>query len=154
MGFGVCTRCCRRAQASKLSCGALPSNGVVRGPRSGRGRDPLAVYTLSYAKANGCPVALAADNLACQDCVVGSSLDTSTWHCNSRVTSRGVAIGAEQLARVAWTVTATDQAGGQATADCAVCVEQARRGERGREAYRGRCPDPFTPTTPCQAGSL
>ena len=74
-------------------------------------------------------------------------LARSSGHCDSRITSKGVAVGAKQLARVAWTVTVTDQAGGEAMADCAVCVDQVG-------ASVGHCPNPFTPATPCKAGSL
>ena len=137
----------RRAQKAKISCGALPSNGVLQGSALSHSADPLAVFTPSYAKANGCPVTLFTDNLSCKNCLLGSSLDASHGHCDSQITSKGVAIGAKQLARVAWTVTATDQAGGEATADCAVCVDQA-----GTSV--GHCPNPFTPATPCKAGSL
>lgn len=144
---------CRGAQASRISCGALPPDGVLEAPLVTADRAAaLATFAPAYTKGNGCPTTLIADNLACRDCMLGSSiLQEGSWdRCDSATRSTGVNIFAKQLGRVAWTVTAEDQAGHEATADCAVCVDQ---GERDASTL-GQCPKPFTAATACTFGML
>lgn len=67
--------------------------------------------------------------------------------CASEATAVGVVVRAAQLGRVSWVTRALDQGGRQAAANCSVCVDHGAAGV-------ARCPRPFTPATPCNAGSL
>ena len=71
-------------------------------------------------------------------------------NCDSSISSKGVSILPKQIGRVAWTVTAEDQAGREATTDCAICADH------GEKAFTtlGHCPNPFTTATACDFGNL
>lgn len=140
-------------QASRISCGALPADGVVETPLLTKDKTtPVATYSPVYTKANGCPTTLITDNLSCHDCLLGSTKQKNgiLFPCDSSITSSGVNIFPEQLGRVAWTVTVEDQAGREATTDCAICADH---GDKFFTTL-GHCPKPFTTTTSCTFGNL
>ena len=113
----------------------------------------MATYIPAYTKTNGCPTTLTAKGLSCRNCLLGSSKEQqgSLDHCDSTITSKGVNIFPEQLGRVAWTVTAEDQAGHQAVTDCALCADH---GDLQLFSTLGHCPKPFTAATSCDIGNL
>lgn len=140
-------------QATKISCGSMPANGIVETPLLTKNKaTPVATYSPAYTKANGCPTTLITDNLSCRNCLVGSNKEQQgSWdQCDSSITSKGVNIFPEQIGRVAWTVTVEDQADHEATADCAICADH------GDKTFTtlGHCPKPFTTATPCDFGNL
>ena len=140
-------------QASKISCGAVPANGILETPLLTKDKTtPVATYSLAYVKTHGCPTTLVIDNLSCRDCLLGTSKEQqgSLDHCDSSINSKGVNVFPEQLGRVAWTVTVQDQANHEATADFAVCADH------GDKPYTtlAHCPNPFTTATPCDFGNL
>ena len=67
--------------------------------------------------------------------------------CASELTAAGVAVRAAQLGRISWEARALDAAGRQASTNCSVCADHGAAGIV-------QCPRPFTPATPCNAGSL
>ena len=141
------------SQASKLSCGKLPADGVLESPLLTTSKNtPVATYAPSYAKDNGCPTTLSTDNLSCRNCLLGSNNEQQGIfdHCDSAITSKGVDILPGQIGRVAWTATVEDQAGHAATADCAVCVDHSDK----PYTTLGHCPKPFTTLTLCDFGKL
>ena len=136
-----------------ISCGALPADGVIEAPLLTKTKtSPVATFNPAYTKANGCPTTLISDNLSCHDCLLGSTQQQqgSLDHCDSSITSSGVNVFPEQLGRVAWTVTVEDQAGHEATTDCAICAEH------GDKTFTtlGHWPKPFTSTTSCTFRNL
>ena len=128
---------------NSLSCGQLPSNGILQTTAS----TGDTVYAASYAKANGCPVKVLPSNLVCQNCLLGSSnvAEGGLDKCASSISSKGVTIGSQQKARVKWTVTGSDAAGNVVTQDCAICVQDST-------PLGGKCPSPFSATSACTAG--
>ena len=137
-------------QASKISCGSTPADGVLVTPLLSEDKSyPVATFSPAYTKANGCPTALVTNNLSCRNGLLG--FQGGSWdHCDSSITSKGVEIFPEQIGRVAWTVTVKDQADHDATADCAICVDH---GDKGFTTL-GHCPKPFTAATPCDFTNL
>lgn len=140
-------------QAAKITCGALPADGVVETPLLTKDKStPVATLIPAYVKINGCPTTLNTDNLSCRNCLLGSTKEQQGIldHCDSSITSKGVNILPGQIGRVAWTVTVEDQAGREATTDCAVCADH---GDKSFTTL-GHCPKPFTFATPCDYGNL
>ena len=139
--------------ATKVSCGQLPATGVIDIPKGTTTNLP--VYVPSYTKANGCPAEVQASNLYCQNCLLGSDnqADGSLDKCDSSISSAGVVVGANQVGRVKWTVTATDAAGHSAVQDCAICAEQVVGSGPLQGLGSGKCPSPFNSATTCEAGN-
>ncbi|KAK9902656.1 hypothetical protein WJX75_001635 [Coccomyxa subellipsoidea] len=143
--------------ASNISCGALPTAGVLVTSllTVHDSSTPAATYTPSYTKANGCHVSAVASGMDCSSCRLGGTiltkLDTDICRPTSQVSASGaVTISRGQVGRMAWTVTAQDALNCTVTGRCAVRVDHGDFGLTTLSA----CPRPFTKTTPCNAGHL
>lgn len=139
-----------RLLPNAVQCGALPPNGVVDVALFPDKTKPLALYTPSYTKTNGCPVTVSVSSLACKDCSLGDKASGLITKCESSTDGTNVNISPEQKGRVTWTVTVTSPpAAGSVTTICGVCVNKG-----AVLTDVGKCPRPFTPATPCTAGFL
>ena len=60
---------------------------------------PVATYSASYSKTNGCPITIQTDNLSCRNCLYGSSKEQQGKEdfCDSTANSKGVSILPEQV---------------------------------------------------------
>ena len=70
--------------ASRIDCGT-PSNGISTTPLLAVAKDtPIATFTPTYVKANGCPVRSKISQLSCKNCWLGGNTEVRHPRCRAQ----------------------------------------------------------------------